>query len=126
MTDISKYRNVSLSRKTYEDLQTLSKELLPGETELSISKTVETLVNERKRKKAISDSFKSLYKRKASTKEFRELGRKHKAQKSKNSMTKEEALKIIGGDLSLWGSAGKDALNGPPKIQNDRDGEDND
>ena len=51
MTDFSKYRNVSLSRKTYEDLQVLSKELLPGDTELSISKTVETLVNERKRKK---------------------------------------------------------------------------
>tara|TARA_B100000029_G_scaffold142470_1_gene137638 strand:- start:18 stop:278 length:261 start_codon:yes stop_codon:yes gene_type:complete len=81
MTDFSKYRNVSLSRKTYEDLQTLSKELLPGDTELSISKTVETLVNERKRKKAISDSFKALYKRKASTKEFRELGKKFKSER---------------------------------------------
>ena len=50
MTDLTKYRNVSLSRKTYEDLQNLSKELLPGNTELSISKTIETLVNERKEK----------------------------------------------------------------------------
>ena len=81
MTDLSKYRNVSLSRKTYEDLQTLSKELLPGDTELSISKTIETLVNERKRKKAISDSFKELYKKKASTKEFRELGKKFKSER---------------------------------------------
>ena len=79
MTDFSKYRNVSLSRKTYEDLQTLSKELLPGETELSISKTVETLVNERKRKKVISNSFKALANRKASTSEFRELGKKFKS-----------------------------------------------
>ena len=83
MTDFSKYRNVSLSRKTYEDLQTLSKELLPGDTELSISKTVETLVNERKRKKAISDKFKELAKNKASTKEFRELGKKFKSTKTK-------------------------------------------
>jgi len=81
MTNFLKYRNVSLSRKTYEDLQILSKELLPGETELSISKTVETLVNERKRKKAISDSFKALAKGKASTKEFRELGKKFKSER---------------------------------------------
>ena len=82
MTDFSRYRNVSLSRKTYEDLQILSKELLPGDTELSISKTVETLVNERKRKQAISESFRALAKRKASTKAFRELGKKFKAEKS--------------------------------------------
>ena len=80
MTDFSKYRNVSLSRKTYEDLQNLSKELLPGNTELSISKTVESLVNERKRKKEISESFKVLAKKKASTKEFRELGKKIKSE----------------------------------------------
>ena len=80
MTDFSKYRNVSLSRKTYEDLQNLSKELLPGNTELSISKTVESLVNERKRKKEISESFKALAKKKASTKEFRELGKKIKSE----------------------------------------------
>ena len=83
MTDLTKYRNVSISRKTYEDLQNLSKELLPGNTELSISKTVETLVNERKRKNEISSSFKNLAKRKASTLEFRELGKKFKSTKTK-------------------------------------------
>ena len=44
MTDRTKYSNVSLSHSTYEVLKKLSKELLPGSTALSISKTVETLV----------------------------------------------------------------------------------
>jgi hypothetical protein len=69
MTDYTRYRNISLSNETYNSLKELSKQLLPGETELSISKTVETLVNERKRKKA-------------STKEFRELGKRLKDQKT--------------------------------------------
>ena len=88
MTDRSKYSNVSLSNKTYEALKKLSKELLPGNTPLSISKTVETLVMERILKKD---------------------------EKSKKSMTKEEALKIIGGNLDLWGVSGDDSRCGPPK-----------
>ena len=88
MTDRSKYSNVSLSNKTYVALKKLSKELLPGNTPLSISKTVETLVMERILKKD---------------------------DKSKKSMTKEEALKIIGGNLDLWGVSGDDSRCGPPK-----------
>ena len=45
MTDTSKYSNISVSKKTYSDLQRLSKEILPGNTNLSISKTVTHLVN---------------------------------------------------------------------------------
>ena len=88
MTDRSKYSNVSVSNKTYEALKKLSKELLPGNTPLSISKTVETLVMERILKKD---------------------------DKSKKSMTKEEALEIIGGSLDLWGVSGDDSRCGPPK-----------
>tara|TARA_B100000963_G_scaffold135293_1_gene117642 strand:- start:1314 stop:1496 length:183 start_codon:yes stop_codon:yes gene_type:complete len=44
MTDKTKYRNVSLSHKTYGTLQFLSKVLLPG-AQLSISKTVESVAN---------------------------------------------------------------------------------
>jgi hypothetical protein len=69
MTDYTRYRNISLSNETYNSLKELSKQLLPGETELSISKTVETLVNERKRKKV-------------SAKEFRESGKRLKDQKT--------------------------------------------
>ena len=47
MTDISKYRNVSLTHKTYNILVELSKKLLPHE-ELSISKTVSALAKEKK------------------------------------------------------------------------------
>ena len=90
MTDRSRYSNVSLSKKTHEALKKLSKELLPGNTPLSISKTVETLVMERILK---IDG------------------------KSKKSMTKEEALEIIGGDLRIFGLAGEDALQGPPKFK---------
>ena len=49
MTDISKYRNVSLTHKTYNILVELSKKLLPHE-ELSISKTVSALAKEKKEK----------------------------------------------------------------------------
>ena len=45
MTDTRKYSNISVSKKTYSDLQKLSKEILPGDTNLSISKTVTHLVN---------------------------------------------------------------------------------
>ena len=49
MTDISKYRNVSLTHDTYNTLVRLSKVLLP-DAKLSISKTVEALANEKARK----------------------------------------------------------------------------
>jgi hypothetical protein len=49
MTDISKYRNVSLTHKTYSILVKLSKVLLPHE-ELSISKTVSALAKEKEQK----------------------------------------------------------------------------
>ena len=88
MADRSRYSNVSLSKKTHEALKKLSKELLPGNTPLSISKTVETLVMERTTK--IDNS-------------------------SKKSMTKEEALEIINGSLDLWGVSGDDSRCGLPK-----------
>ena len=44
MTDITKYRNVSLSHHTYEQLQKISKQITPAPgVKLSISKTVESL-----------------------------------------------------------------------------------
>jgi hypothetical protein len=46
MTDISKYRNVSLTHKVYSILVKLSKQLLPHE-ELSISKTIGALAKEK-------------------------------------------------------------------------------
>ena len=49
MTDISKYRNVSLTHDTYNTLVKLSKQLLP-DARLSISKTVEALAHEKARK----------------------------------------------------------------------------
>ena len=49
MTDISKYRNVSLTHTTYNTLVRLSKRLLP-DAKLSISKTVEALANEKDKK----------------------------------------------------------------------------
>ena len=49
MTDITKYRNVSLTHKTYNILVKLSKKLLPHE-ELSISKTVSALAKEKDKK----------------------------------------------------------------------------
>ena len=47
MTDKTRYSNISVSKKTYSDLQRLSKELLPARTPLSISKKVDVLVNEK-------------------------------------------------------------------------------
>jgi len=49
MTDISKYRNVSLTHDTYKTLIKLSKILLPDAT-LSISKTIESIANEKAKK----------------------------------------------------------------------------
>ena len=45
MTDKTKYSNISVSKDTYYLLQKLSKEILSGDTPLSISKTVTYLVN---------------------------------------------------------------------------------
>ena len=49
MTDISKYRNVSLTHDTYNILVRLSKTLLP-DAKLSISKTIKSLANEKAKK----------------------------------------------------------------------------
>ena len=49
MTDITKYRNVSLTHDTYKILISLSKVLLP-DAKLSISKPIESLANERAKK----------------------------------------------------------------------------
>jgi hypothetical protein len=49
MTDITKYRNVSLPHETYKTLITLSKVLLPN-GKLSISKTIECIANEKAKK----------------------------------------------------------------------------
>ena len=49
MTDMSKYKNVSLQKETYSTLETLSKVLLP-DAKLSISKTIEVLANKAAKK----------------------------------------------------------------------------
>ena len=49
MTDITKYRNVSLTHETYKTLIALSKVLLP-DAKLSISKTIESIANEKVKK----------------------------------------------------------------------------
>ena len=49
MTDTTKYRNVSLKHETYKILQTLSKVLLP-DAKLSVSKTIESIANEKAKK----------------------------------------------------------------------------
>ena len=49
MTDMSKYKNVSLTKQTYATLDKLSKVLLP-DAKLSISKTIESIANEKVKK----------------------------------------------------------------------------
>jgi len=49
MTDISKYKNVSLSHKTYEMIDTLRKQLVATPI-LSRSQTISILVNEKNKK----------------------------------------------------------------------------
>ncbi len=49
MTDMSKYKNVSLAKETYASLEKLSKVLLP-DAKLSVAKTIETIANEKARK----------------------------------------------------------------------------
>ena len=49
MTDMSKYKNVSLSKETYYTLEKLSKVIMP-DAKLSISKTIESIANEKAKK----------------------------------------------------------------------------
>ena len=49
MTDMSKYKNVSLTKQTYATLDKLSKVLLP-DAKLSIAKTIESIANEKVKK----------------------------------------------------------------------------
>ena len=49
MTDITKYKNVSLSHKTYDAIDILRKKIVPN-TILSRSQTINILVNEKVRK----------------------------------------------------------------------------
>ena len=49
MTDMNKYKNVSLTKETYKVLEALSKVLLP-DAKLSISKTIESIANEKVKK----------------------------------------------------------------------------
>lgn len=49
MTDISKYKNVSLSHKTYDLIDKIRKVIQP-DTVLSRSQTITLLVNEKARK----------------------------------------------------------------------------
>ena len=49
MTNISKYRNVSLTHETYKILESLSKVILP-DAKLSIAKTIESIANEKAKK----------------------------------------------------------------------------
>ena len=49
MTDMSKYKNVSLSKETYKVLESLSNVILP-DAKLSVAKTIETIANEKARK----------------------------------------------------------------------------
>ena len=46
---MSKYKNVSLSKETYKDLETLSKVILP-DAKLSVAKTIEAIANEKAKK----------------------------------------------------------------------------
>ena len=49
MTDMSKYKNVSLTKETYRVLEALSKVLLP-DAKLSVSKTIVAIANEKAKK----------------------------------------------------------------------------
>ena len=48
MTDITRYKNVSLSKETYKDIKRLSKEVF--DVPLSLSKTIEFLAKDKIRK----------------------------------------------------------------------------
>ncbi len=49
MTDMSKYKNVSLSKEIYKVLETLSKVILP-DAKLSVAKTIEAIAHEKAKK----------------------------------------------------------------------------
>ena len=49
MTDMSKYKNVSLSKETYATLDKLAKVILP-DAKLSVAKTIEAIANEKAKK----------------------------------------------------------------------------
>ena len=49
MTDMSKYKNVSLTKETYKIFESLSKILLP-DAKLSIAETIESIANEKAKK----------------------------------------------------------------------------
>ena len=49
MTDMTKYKNVSLSKETYATLDKLSKVILP-DAKLSVAKTIEAIANEKAKK----------------------------------------------------------------------------
>ena len=49
MTDMSKYKNVSLSKETYKVLESLSKVILP-DAKLSVAKTIQAIANEKAKK----------------------------------------------------------------------------
>ena len=49
MTDVNRYRNVSITHETHKKLTLISKFLMPH-TNLSISKTIEALSNEKIKK----------------------------------------------------------------------------
>ena len=49
MTDMSKYKNVSLSKETYRVLESLSKVILP-DAKLIVAKTIEAIANEKAKK----------------------------------------------------------------------------
>ena len=49
MTDITKYKNVSLTKETYATLDKLSKIILP-DAKLSVAKTIEAIANEKAKK----------------------------------------------------------------------------
>ena len=48
MTDITRYKNVSLSKETYKEIQVLSKEIF--DVPLSLSKTIEWLARRQMKK----------------------------------------------------------------------------
>ena len=49
MTDMTQYKNVSLSKETYATLDKLSKIILP-DAKLSVAKTIEAIANEKAKK----------------------------------------------------------------------------
>ena len=49
MTDMSKYKYVSLTKDTYSTLEKLSKMILPS-AKLSVAKTIEAIANEKAKK----------------------------------------------------------------------------